>query len=360
MQEEDNSNTNVLVTGANGYVAMRCVALLLQQGYRVRGTVRSASRAERVRRILRQHSDLDRLTLLEADLTQDDGWRDAMHGCSHVLHVASPVPSAPPKNPEDVIKPARDGTLRVLKAAVEAGVERLVMTSSTSAIFYGHVRDGSRVYDEEDWSLLTDEVGAYERSKTLAERAAWDYVKTLPPERGFEFVVLNPGVVLGPVYDAEFSISGEVIRKLLTRELPGCPALGWALVDVRDLAEAHLLAMRSQQAPGKRFVLATEHVPLSRIAAILAEHLEDRGFRIPQRKLPDWLLRVVALWDRAAALTVSELHERQDLSSARAESILGWRSRGVDAMVMDMAESMIDLGIVPPPRATRAASRRAV
>jgi nucleoside-diphosphate-sugar epimerase len=232
------------------------------------------------------------------------------------------------------------------------------MTASTAAVLYGHPRDGSRVYDERDWSVLSDAVGPYEQSKTLAERAAWEYVASLPEAERVELVALLPGAILGPVLDKDFSVSGEIVRKLLTRELPGCPDLGWALVDVRDVADAHVTALTQPDAAGQRFILASEHVPMREIARVLDEHFGPLGFEVPTRRLPSSILRLIALWDTTAALTVRELGQRQDVSSARARAVLCFRPRSVERMVVDMAESMLRCGVVAPPRGKVARSVR--
>lgn len=337
----------VLVTGASGFIAMHTILELLRAGYRVRGTVRSEARADQVRKVLGRHTERDdRLELVLADLMSDDGWDAAVADCRFVLHVASPLPSKPPKDENELIVPARDGALRVLRAAVAAGVERVVMTSSVAAVVYGHERDGSRTYDENDWSILSDEVGAYEKSKTIAERAAWDYVESLPAESAIELCTINPGLVLGPVLDSDFSTSGEVVRKLLDREMPGCPDVGWAVVDVRDVAAAHLAAMTTPEAAGQRFVVSIEHASMLDIATILADAFGDRGYKVPTRKVPGWLLKVVSLWDKTAKLAVQELGKRQDLSNERARKVLGWQPRPLETMVVDMGESMISEGVV--------------
>jgi nucleoside-diphosphate-sugar epimerase len=262
------------------------------------------------------------------------------------MHVASPLPGRPPRHEDELIVPARDGALRVLAAAVAERVERVVMTSSVAAVLYGHARDGSRTYDEKDWSQLTDEVGAYEKSKTIAERAAWHYVEGLPADRRIELCTINPGLVLGPVLTADFSTSGEVVRKLMKRDLPGCPDVGWAPVDVRDVARAHRIAMVTPEAAGQRFVLATEHASMLDIAAILSRRFADRGYKVPTRRVPDWLLRLVSIWDRTARLAVQELGKRQDVSTARAREVLGFQPRTLEQTVVDMAESMIQHRVV--------------
>lgn len=340
----------VLVTGASGFVAMHCIARLLADGKRVRGTVRDEARGEQVRQLLAKHVDVRRLSLVKAELDRETGWAEAVRGCSHVLHIASPVPRKPAKTAEEVIAPARDGALRVLKACSEAGARRVVMTSSTAAVIWGRNRDGSRVYDEKDWSELNEEVGPYERSKTLAERAAWEYVDGLSSRSRLELTTILPGLVLGPVFGGSHSISGEVIRKLLAGELPGVPDLGFAAVDARDLADIHVTALTHPDAANQRFIAAIEHAPWLEMAKILAEHYGPRGLRVPTRKLPSFVLKLVAVFDKTTALAVPELGKRQDVSSEKARRILGWRSRDLKTMVIDMAESMIDLGVVKGPR----------
>jgi nucleoside-diphosphate-sugar epimerase len=350
-----NEDRLVLVTGATGFVAMHIILKLLESGYRVRGTVRDLARAPELTATLRRHAEVrDRFTVVQADLGADDGWAEAAAGCTFVLHVASPVLAGPPAHPDDVIVPARDGTLRVLRAAADAGVGRVVLTSSLAAVLYGHPRHGEKTFDESDWSIEDDTMGAYERSKTVAERAAWEFVS-----RGrMELVTLQPGLVLGPVLGKDYSVSGELVRKLMMREFPGCPDLGWAVVDVRDLAQAHVVAMTEPRAAGQRFIVAIEHVPMTEIARVLNSHYRPRGYKVPMRRVPNFLLRVVALWDKTVALTVHDLGKRMDVSSKRARDVLGYEPRGVEAMVVDMAESMIACGVIPAigPRTAAVAS----
>jgi len=345
-----NDDQLVLVTGANGFVATHCIVELLRSGYRVRGTLRSSAQAAKVRNAVGTEANATRLSFAEADLNLDDGWTRATEGCTYVLHVASPVPRQVPKNADDVILPARDGTLRVLKAATSSGVKRVVLTSSTAAVFYGRKRDGSEVYSEKDWSILSEEVSAYDRSKTLAERAAWDYVRSLGPSQRLELAVLNPGLVLGPLLMDNASISGEVVGKLLKRELPGCPDLGFAPVDVRDLAAMEVKAMTHPAAAGERFILALEHASMLEIAQILARHFGPQGINVPTRRVPSWLLKCVALFDKTVAVAVPELGKRQDVSCARAREVLDFTPRSLERTVIDMGESMLKLGLVPTPK----------
>jgi dihydroflavonol-4-reductase len=342
------AESTVLVTGASGFIAQHTILRALEAGYRVRGTIRSLDRAGEVRGVIAEHAAgaADRFEVVAADLMRDDGWADAVRGCRFVLHIASPLPSRPPRHEDELIVPARDGALRVLKASAAERVERVVMTSSVAAVLYGHARDGSRTYDESDWSELTDEVGAYEKSKTIAERAAWDFVKGLPADQRIELVTVNPGLVLGPILTPDFSTSGEVVRKLLKRDLPGCPDIGWAIVDVRDVADAHIAALKAPGAAGQRFVVAIEHASMSDIAAILAARYNGRGYRVPTRRVPDWMLKLVSMWDKTARLAVQELGKRQDLSNKRAREVLGFQPRTLEQIVVSTAESMIARGVV--------------
>jgi dihydroflavonol-4-reductase len=353
----------VLVTGATGFIAQHCIIALLEAGYRVRGTARAAAQTPTVADIVRPHlsvrararmADFD---VVAADLGADDGWDSAVAGCRFVLHVASPVPRTPPKHEDDLIVPARDGTLRALRAAHAAGVERVVLTSSTSAVIYGHDRD--RTFNETDWSNVDDRrIGAYEKSKTLAERAAWDYMASLESSDRMELATINPGVVLGPLLSSDWATSGEVIKKILDRDFPAIPDLNFAPVDVRDVANAHVAALTEPRAAGQRFLCAIENHSLREIARILADHLGDVGFNVPTAYLPSVLMRIVARWDRTARLGLNDLGVPQHVDSTKIRQVLGWSPRGLEEMVIAMADSMIQHGVVTPPRSKRSPARR--
>jgi dihydroflavonol-4-reductase len=348
------SDSKVLVTGATGFIAQHCLVQLLDAGYPVRGTARSAERASKLKTSLVPHlaagaDAIHRLEIVSADLTSDDGWAEAVEGCRYVLHVASPIPRTPPKDENELIVPARDGALRVLGAAAQADVERVVMTSSIAAVLYG--RDRSRTFDESDWSDINARtIGAYEKSKTIAERAAWDYIASLDSEHALELVTINPGVVLGPILDEDYGTSGEVVKKLFDRDFPACPDLNWAAVDVRDVAAAHITAMTTPAAAGERFICAIENHSIHEIAVILDEHFSNRGFRIPTGKLPDFAMRLVAMFDKTARLALNDLGVRQDLDNSKIKKLLGWQPRGLEEMVVAMGESFIEYGVVKPKR----------
>jgi nucleoside-diphosphate-sugar epimerase len=219
------------------------------------------------------------------------------------------------------------------------------MTSSLAAVVYGHPRNGECVYDERTWTKLGNDVGAYEKSKTIAERAAWDFVAKLPEERKIELVAVNPGLVLGPILDGDYGTSGELVKKLLRREMPGCVRVGWAMVDVRDVAKMHLLALTTREAAGQRFICAGEHAWMIDVAKLLDRHFRSRGYKVPTRQLPAWTVRVSALFDRTLGLIVNEIDKRQDVTHERARSVLGWQPRGLEEMVVAMGESLIEHGV---------------
>ncbi|MGD8826060.1 MAG: aldehyde reductase [Myxococcales bacterium] len=345
---EDDANATVLVTGASGFIGLHCVLQLLQQGYRVRGSVRNQARADEVRETMEANAGVglgDRLEIVEADLTRDEGWADAVRGCSYVLHVASPFPNRAPEHEDELIKPATEGTLRVLKAAAEAGVKRVVVTSSLAAVSGGHPVDNARVYTEDDWSIV-ERCPPYPKSKTLAERAAWDFVASLEGDASMELCVINPGAVLGPVLNRHYSTSGEIVRKLMAKELPGTAKLGFAWVDVRDVASAHIAAMTVPEAAGQRFCCAIEFSWIDEVADILARRFGPEGWKVPTRKLPNLVVRIIAMFDPTVKTVVSDLGRVRQVSSDRIRSVLNWQPHSLEEMTVSMGETMIEQGIV--------------
>jgi dihydroflavonol-4-reductase len=341
-------DTLVLVTGASGFIAGHCVRELLEHGYAVRGTVRSLQARDKYAH-LRAFADRTggTLEMVEADLGSDRGWREAVAGCTYVWHVASPFPAEVPKDEMDLIRPAVDGTKRVLSACAESGtVKRGVLTSSVAAVAFGHDAHDHRVRTEADWSNV-DRCEAYQKSKTLAERAAWDFVAGLPATQRFELAVINPGFVLGPVLNADPGTSGEVVRKLLAREMPACPRIGFAPVDVRDIAIAHRLAMERPQAPGNRYICAGDHMWIEDMAKVLAAEFNPKGYRVPTGRLPYWLMWVIARFDKTIRLALAYVGREERVSCDKAKRDLGWSMRPVEQTIIDTGRSMIEYGIVP-------------
>ncbi|HEX5100835.1 MAG TPA: aldehyde reductase [Polyangiaceae bacterium] len=341
---ESPQDTLVVVTGASGFIALHCVRELLEQGYRVRGTVRSLGSEAKLRHALLPLEPGDRLSFAEADLLSDAGWTEALAGAKYVLHVASPLPKSPPKDDDELIRPAREGALRVLRAARVAGVARVVMTSSLAAIASGHPHDSGHVFDENDWSDLGRTTGAYEKSKTLAEQAAWEYVRG--EGQGLELVAINPSFVLGPSLSGADNASNEIVGKLVRREIPGVPQLEFGLVDVRDLAKAHVLAMTAPNAAGQRFIVSSDTAWMRDIA----KTLKGNGYRVPTFEIPNLVARFVALFDPTLRLVTPRLGRPALLSAEKARRELGWSGRSMKEMVLDTAKHISERP--PAPTAT--------
>jgi nucleoside-diphosphate-sugar epimerase len=333
----------VLVTGGSGFVGVHCLVQLLEQGHEVRTTVRSSRRETDVRAMLdRAGVAHDALSFAEADLLSDDGWDAAVEGCEHVLHVASPFPGVQPKDPDELIRPARDGALRVLRASRDAGVRRVVLTSSFAAIGYGHKDDALR--DETQWTDL-DGPGVYPyiQSKTLAERAAWEFVA----DGGPELAVVNPVGVIGPVLGSDLSTSIELVKRLLDGGVPALPRLTFGLVDVRDVADLHLRAMTSPDAAGERFLaISGEGTPMLEVALALKKHLGGAARRVPTRQLPDVLVRLGAVFDASLRQVTPSLGKVNRATSEKAQRVLGWKPIGVEESVADTGRSLLELGLV--------------
>ena len=337
----------VLVTGGSGFIGMHCTLKLLAAGYRVRNSVRSLAREAEVRATLKSAGAEagDRLAFFAADLTADAGWAEAVAGCDYVLHVASPFPVNVPRHEDELIVPAREGALRVLRAARGAGVKRVVLTSSFAAIGYGHA-EADRAFTEHDWTSPEGEgVTAYAKSKTLAERAAWDFMAR---EGGdMELAVVNPVGVFGPVLGADVSTSIEVVKRMMDGALPALPRITFGVVDVRDVADLHLKAMTDPEAAGERFLaVAGEFVSLRDIGQVLKRRMGAAARRVPTRELPDWLLRIVALVDKSVGQIVPELGKRKNASGDKARRLLGWSPRTAEDAVVATAESLVRLGLL--------------
>ncbi len=341
------SGERVLVTGGSGFIGMHCILALAKVGHPVRTTVRSLDREPELRAMLARggmSSDAE-LEFVVADLMSDTGWADAVADCDYVLHVASPFPGRDPKDEDDLIRPAREGALRVLAAARDAGVARVVLTSSFAAIGYG-TKELTRPYTEEDWTDATAPVSAYVKSKTLAERAAWGFIER---EGGaMQLSVVNPVAVLGPVFGTDLSTSVELIRRLLNGAAPGLPNVTFAFVDVRDVADLHVRAMTHPDAAGERFLAASDDVlTVPQLAGILRDKLGDAARKVPKRTLPDWTVRAAAVFDPSLREVARRLGNNRKVSNAKARSMLGWSPHSNEDLLVATAESLRELGLVP-------------
>jgi nucleoside-diphosphate-sugar epimerase len=330
----------VMVTGGSGFLGGWCVVELLRRGYRVRTTVRDPSREPEVRAAVGSEVDPeDRLAVLAADLRSDEHWQKAIDGCDYVLHVASPFPPSQPKDPDELIVPARDGTLRVLRAALDADVRRVVVTSSVAAVRGGH-DDATRPLTEEDWTDPADtSLTPYVRSKTIAEQAAWDLVRERDAVE--KLAVVNPGAILGPVLSDNRSFSLELVERLLNG-VPGTPRIGFSIVDVRDVADLELRAMLAPEAGGERFIAVAQFRWMSEVAEVLRDRLGEDASKVPTRTLPDFVVRAMGLFDHGIRSIANQLGVRVELSSEKARQSLGWSTRPVDETIADTARGLLD------------------
>ena len=332
----------VLVTGGSGYIAGFVIRQLVEEGWTVRTTIRSLTREAEVRGWL--GVDDDQLSFFAADLTSDAGWAEAARGCSHVAHIASPLPTHAVKHADDLVVPARDGALRALRFARAAGATRAVMTSSVAAIAYGHGADRT-VFTERDWTNLDDAgVQPYPRSKTVAERAARDWAAA--EGDGLELVTVNPSLVLGPVLAPDFSASVEVVRRLLAGDLPGLPPVGFGVVDVRDIADLHVRALTAPGIAGERLIASGPFMTMGEVAQVLRTRLGPEARKVPTRRLPGWFLRAVALFDPMVRQITGEIGRIRATPADHARELLGWTPRPAAETILDTARSLIDRGVV--------------
>lgn len=336
---------HVLVTGGSGFIAGHCILQLLEQGHRVRTTIRSLDREGQARDALTQAgmaSGAD-LQFVAADLTNDTGWREAVDGIDAVLHVASPVAPGHVENEDELIVPAREGALRVLRAALDAAVPRVVLTSAFHAVSWGHPHT-DHVFTEADWTVLDGPgVDAYGKSKTLAERAAWDFVA----EHGApELVTMLPVAVMGPVIGTAITGSNHIIQRMLDGAMPVLPNLYIPIVDVRDVAAAHILAMHEPVAAGERFLLSAGPVmSMKQIAQVLRENLGEGAKKVPTRGLPDVVARVGARFNPELRSIAPDLGYQKRLSNDMARKVLRWTPHSSNGAIVAAGQSMLDRGL---------------
>jgi nucleoside-diphosphate-sugar epimerase len=338
--------STVLVTGGSGFLGGHVVLQLLAAGHTVRATLRSLKREPEVRATLAKAgaaTDVS-LSFFAADLMDDVGWAEAAAGCDYVHHVASPFPASVPKSDDELIVPAREGALRVLRAARDAGAKRVVLTSSFAAIGYGH--PGQTQFDEKDWTIPDARgVAAYPKSKAIAERAAWDFVER--EGDGMELAVVNPTAILGPVLGKDLSTSVLLVQRLMNGSVPGNPRLWFGVVDVRDVADLHIRAMINPRAKGERFIaISGDFLSIRDMALALKSRLGPAARRVPTRQLPDWLVRAVALFDPAVRVITPELGKHKNARGDKARELLGWAPRPAEDAIVATAESLGRAGLL--------------
>jgi nucleoside-diphosphate-sugar epimerase len=336
------TNKQVLVTGGTGFVGIHCILQLLQKGYAVKTTVRNLNKKEEVYAMLREGgiTSFEQLTFIQADLTKDDGWDEAVRDCIYVLHVASPISLSAPKDENEMIRPAVEGTLRVLKAARDGGVQRVVMTSNFGAVGYSHT-DTSKIITEESWTDPEEKgLSAYNKSKVMAEQVAWNFIKT---EGGaLELSVINPVGIFGPSLGPALSGGFTLLKKLLDGSMKAVPNIPLTIVDVRDVADLHIRAMEQQVAKGQRFLaIAGGVMTLPEIAVLLKAGLGDAGKLISTKKLADWKVRLAAHFDPVAKNIAPMLGRYREASNQKAKDMLGWHPRSNEDAIMATAESLL-------------------
>jgi nucleoside-diphosphate-sugar epimerase len=338
--------STVLVTGGSGFIGSHCILQLLAAGHQVRTTVRSTKREADVRALLKQGGAEpgERLSFAVADLESDVGWSDAVAGCDYVLHVASPFPATIPKDENELVVPAREGALRVLRASQSAGVKRVVLTSSFAAVGYG-AESRKTPFDETSWTDPSGDIAPYVKSKTVAERAAWDFIAKEGGE--LELSVVNPVGVFGPVLGADYSTSILLVQRLMDGQMPGCPKIYFGVVDVRDVADLHIRAMTHPAAKGERFLaVAGDFMSILEIARVLKSHLGEAARRVPTFQLPNWLVRLAAVRDPAVKQILPELGKTKNATNEKAKRLLGWSPRSNAEAIIATAESMQHLGLL--------------
>ena len=330
----------VLVTGIGGFLGGHVAKQLLTDGYRVRGSVRRIGVRDRIRRQICPDATAEALSFVEADLCADAGWDVGLEGCRYVIHAASPFPASLPKDASELIRTARDGTLRVLRAAHGAGVARVVLTSSIAATNHG---SGQPPFTESDW---TDPASAqatpYYKSKTLAEQAAW----TLAKQTGLDLAVINPATIFGPLLGPEHGTSVGLIRQMMSGKLRRVPRFGFSVVDVRDAADAHIRAMTDPAASGQRFIVGGRFFWLRELAEVLAKSFPAHAAHLPSGEVPDWMVQAMAPFSARSRMIVHELNRDLSVSAAKAQRVLNWKPRPDEDCISATAQSLIDHGLI--------------
>ena len=331
----------VLVTGASGFIGLHCIAQLLQAGYQVKGSLRSRAREPEIRNALSKVVNAEnRLEICELDLLKDDGWDDAVSGCDYVMHVASPLLDREPKDQDEIIRPAHEGLMRAIKSSVRNKIKRFVMTSSFSAIGYGHVKD---VFDESHWTDTTQKIGAYNKSKAIAEKAMWDYLDSLKDEEKIEAVAINPTLVIGASLSDDVGTSNIFLQKMLDGSYPVVPKVHFGYVTVKDTAKAHVAAMTHPHASGKRFILAERCMWLYEVNKILRKH----GYKkAPIRQAPNLLMKFLALFNNEASAIAGFVGKTKFTNSENAKNILKFSFENVEVGILEIAQQLESLGVI--------------
>ncbi|UPK43960.1 MULTISPECIES: SDR family oxidoreductase [Paenibacillus] len=331
----------VLVTGGSGFIAVHIIVKLLEKKYRVRATLRTMSRQDEVKAMIISGgvTHIENLSFVQTDLTSDNNWDSAVEGADYVIHVASPTPNKIYKDEHEMIGPAREGVLRVLRAARDAGVKRVVLTSAFGAIGVGH-KHHTGPYTEEDWSNTDAKIHPYQKSKTLAEKTAWEFIRK--EGNGLELATVNPVGVMGPILGNDYSHSNDIVRQMLEGKLKSVPKIYSDYVDVRDVAELHILAMVRPEASGERFIASSaENLSTLEIANILRENLGEDAINVPKGELPNSIVRVAAIFNPKLRMIATLLGKDMSTSNQKAKRILGWTPRSAEEAIIATGKSMM-------------------
>lgn len=335
----------ILVTGASGFVGKWCVVKLLEKGYRVRGTVRSDAKAKQVRDTVTALLGTEvagRLDLVHADILADTGWPEALAGVAAVMHVATVIRGDEPRDQALVIRPALEGTERILRETLKAGIKRLILTSSIATVGYGHGQtSGTRTYDETYFTNLENMrwTWAYCIGKTKAERLAWDFAKA----QGLQLTTIHPGAIIGPALDEDASISVGMVSGLLDNSTPALPSNGFSIIDVRDVADMHVAALEKPESIGQRYLATAEYMPFPEVAKVVQELYPDR--KIVQRPAPDWIIRLVAMFGGPARQIINDIGNVKIFDGRKGEAMMGHPYIGARQSIKDTAESVIKFGL---------------
>tara|TARA_B110001454_G_C12722124_1_gene435150 strand:+ start:339 stop:1346 length:1008 start_codon:yes stop_codon:yes gene_type:complete len=330
----------VLVTGASGYIAGHCITELLKQGYSVRGSLRNMNRKDEVLNAIQQEVATENLEFCKLDLLSDEGWDDAVSDCTYVLHVASPLMAQVPKNEDEIIQPAKQGVLRALKSSVKNKIRRFVMTSSFSAVAYGHNKE---VYDETHWTDPTQKIGAYNKSKAIAEKAMWDYLSNLAESEKIEATAINPTLVIGPSLSNDIGTSNIFIQKMLDGSYSVVPRIHFGFVTVKDVARAHVQAMTDPNANGKRFILSEKNMWLSEMNGVLRKNGYQKA---PTKEAPNFLIKLLGLFNKEAGAISSFVGKTKFTNAENAKNILKFNFEDADVSIIETAKQLESLGLI--------------
>ena len=334
----------VLVTGGSGFIAVHIMAKLLCKGYKVRATLRTMSRQEEVKSMLTQANvfNFDALEFAKADLTHEEGWLEAATGASYIIHVASPTPATRPDDGGAMVKMAVDGVLNVMRAAKAAAVKRVVLTSASGAVLAGH-KNHREVFTEKDWTNLNAPIDVYQRSKTLAEQAAWEFAKG----NSMELASVLPVAVMGPVLGKDFSHSNQIVKNMLEGKMKSLLRMGFDYVDLRDVADLHILAMERPEATGERFLAtAGENLTYKELAELLKKHFGEKASRVSTRVVPDVIVKIAARFNKDLRMPATFLGQTTACSNEKAKKLLGWRPRPAREAIIATAQSMFALDLI--------------